>query len=296
MPELRLDNASTPFNLETTLRCGQLFRWKKINDWWFGIVEDRVFKIRQISETLEFEGVNNEFVQSYFRLDDNLPKITSEISRDSLIKKTIKTFSGLRIVRQSPWECLISFICATYKNIPAIKEMIFELSRRFGDELIFEGSSFYTFPKPKVLANATMEELRECKLGFRAKRVLETANLVYRNHFVLDSLKNADYPHARSKLMTLSGVGHKVADCILLFSLEKLEAFPVDIWMKRAICRYYSSYFDSWFIEKLSERKSISRKEYLKIGSFARNYFGEYAGYAQEYLYHFVRTCESMRT
>lgn len=290
MPKLRLDNDSTPFNLEATLRCGQLFRWKKVNDWWFGVTDSKVLKVRQTSEALQFEGFNNEFVKSYFRLDDNLPRITSEISRDSLMKKATQAFLGLRIVRQSPWECLISFICATYKNIPAIEEMIFGLSRKFGAELVFNGDKFYAFPEPEALATATVGELRECKLGFRAKRVLKTANLVYRNQIDLDSLKNTDYAQARSTLMELPGVGNKVADCVLLFSLGKLEAFPVDVWMKRAICSYYSNHFGNMFISKLPQGNSISAKEYNRVGSFARSYFGRYAGYAQEYLFHFIRT------
>lgn len=295
MPTLRLDSDSIPFNMETTLKCGQLFRWKKANDWWFGVTESKVLKVRQTSETLQFEGGNNEFVKNYFRLDDNLPRITSEINRDSLMKKATRAFPGLRIVRQQPWECLISFICATYKNMPAIKEMIFKLSRKFGAELIYKGSKFYAFPEPKALATTTVDELRECKLGFRAKRVLKTANLVYTNQIDLDSLKNTDYAQARSMLMALPGVGNKVADCVLLFSLGKLEAFPIDVWMKRAICKYYSNHFSNMFTDKLSQGSSISAKEYSKISSFAQSYFGRYAGYAQEYLFHFIRTRGSLR-
>lgn len=295
MLKLRLDNDSIPFDLETTLKCGQLFRWKKVNNWWFGVTDSKVLKVRQTSEVLQFQGVNNEFVKNIFRLDDNLPRITSEISRDSLMKKATQAFPGLRIVRQSPWECLISFICATYKNIPAIREMIFELSRKFGAELIFKGDKFYAFPEPKALAAATVDELRECKLGFRAKRVLKTAKLVYRNQVDLNSLKNTDYAQAKSTLMDLPGVGHKVADCVLLFSLGKLEAFPVDVWMTRAICKYYSNHFSKMFISRLSQGRSISAKEYDRISSFAQSYFGRYAGYAQEYLFHFIRTRESLQ-
>lgn len=292
MSKFKIDKSS--FHLDTTLNCGQLFRWKKLGNWWYGIVESSVFKVRQNSEGLEFEGVNRERVQEYFRLDDNLNEITKKINRDTLTQKAIQTFPGLRIVRQPPWECLISFMCSTIKNIPAIKEMIFKLSARFGEELSLQGITFYTFPNTSTLANATLRELRECKLGFRAKRVLDTAKLISQHKIDLESLKNVDYFQAKKALMEFPGVGNKVADCTLLFSLEQLEAFPIDVWMKRVISKFYSSHFDKGFVKALSESRSITNKEYNKMSSFARNYFGEYAGYAQEYLFHYIRNCESI--
>ncbi|MFQ6068304.1 MAG: DNA-3-methyladenine glycosylase family protein [Candidatus Bathyarchaeia archaeon] len=288
--ELKLNMHLTPFDLENTLQCGQLFRWEKRGDWWYGVVEEQVFKVQQIESILEFEGVNVDFVKNYFRLDDNLPQIIFEISRDTLIKQAVQTFLGLRIARQSPWECLISYICATYKNIPAIKSMISELSKQFGDEITFENHDFYTFPDPNVLAKATLYKLRKCKLGFRAKRVRETARIVDCNKIDFKALKRMDYETAKGKLLQLPGVGNKVADCILLFSLEKLEAFPVDIWMRRIIQEHYVHHFDPSFINKFREKKSLSPKEYNRISSFARNYFGKHAGYAQEYLFHFARS------
>ncbi len=287
--KLKLNRRLTPFNLESTLQCGQLFRWKKRGDWWYGIVEWQVFRVRQTNNILEFEGINADLVKKYFRLDDNLREIVSEISRDPLTKRAVQAFLGLRIARQSPWECLISYICATYKNIPAIKRMIFELSKLFGNEIAFENHRFHMFPEPDALADATLNELKRCKLGFRAKRVREIARIVNCNKVDFETMKTYDYETAKSKLLRLPGVGNKVADCVLLFSLEKLEAFPVDVWMKRIIQKHYANYFDSPFIEMLLQKTSISPKEYNRIGSFARNYFGKYAGYAQEYLFHFVR-------
>lgn len=288
--ELKLNKHLTPFDLENTLQCGQLFRWEKHEDWWYGNVEQQVFKVRQTNSVLGFEGTNVDFIRNYFRLDDNLTQIVSEINRDSLIKRAIHAFLGLRIARQSPWECLISYICATYKNIPAIKDMISELSKRFGNEIAFENHVSYTFPEPNVLTNATLDELRKCKLGFRAKRVRETARMVDCSEVDFEALKKIDYETAKDELLRLPGVGNKVADCVLLFSLEKLEAFPVDVWMKRIAQKHYANHFDASFIRKVSEKTSLSTKEYNRIGSFAREYFGKYAGYAQEYLFHFVRS------
>jgi N-glycosylase/DNA lyase len=292
--EIKLDKSKVPFSLEHTLDCGQLFRWQKLGDWWYGVVADRVIKIKQSGERLTFqvflETPNQEFIENYLRLDDNLPSIMSEISKDEHMKKAIRLFCGLRISRQEPWECLISYICATYKSIPAIKKMIFNISRCFGKKLTFDGYDFYTFPKPADLAQVNCKELRSCGLGFRAERVLETAKRIDSGEFSLESLKNRDYLEARRELLGLPGVGHKVADCVLLFSLEKLEAFPIDVWMKRAATTLYASHFDSSFIKRVASKGSITPKEYETISSFGRKYFGRYAGYAQEYLFHLLRT------
>ena len=291
--KIQLDRSIVPFSLEHTLRCGQLFRWEKLGDWWYGVVEDKVVKIRQIADRLMFqtfpEKINAEFIENYFRLDDDLPSILSQIDKDEHIRRAIQRFHGLRISRQEPWECLISYICATYKNIPAIKNMILNLSKRFGRKITFNGHDFYTFPKPGDLAHASLEEIRSCGLGFRAERVLETSKILDRGEFILEDLRKMDYEKAKQELLSLPGVGQKVADCVLLFSLDKLEAFPVDIWMKRVALDFYSSYFERSFIERISSKSSIAPREYEAISSFGREYFGKYAGYAQEYLFHLSR-------
>jgi N-glycosylase/DNA lyase len=292
--EIKLDRSTVPFSLEHTLDCGQLFRWEKLGDWWYGVVADRVVKIKQSGERLIFqvfpETPHQGFIESYLRLDDNLPSIMSEVSKDEHMREAIKLFCGLRINRQEPWECLISYICATYKSIPAIKKMINSISKQFGKKLTFDGYDFYTFPKPTDLAQVNCKDLRSCGLGFRAERVLETAKRVDSGEFALEALKRLDYGKARRELLVLPGVGPKVADCVLLFSLEKLEAFPIDVWMKRAATNLYASHFDSSFIKRVSSKTSITPKEYETISSFGREYFGRYAGYAQEYLFHLLRT------
>jgi len=291
--EIQLDRSTVPFSLEHTLRCGQLFRWEKLGDWWYGVVEDKVVKIRQIADKLMFqtfpEKTTAEFIENYFRLDDNLLSILSQINKDEHIRKAIQRFHGLRISRQEPWECLISYICATYKNIPAIKNMILNLSKRFGEKITFNGHNFYTFPRPSDLAQASLKEIRSCKIGFRAERVLETSKILDRGEFKLEDLRKMGYEKARQKLLSLPGVGQKVADCVLLFSLDKLEAFPVDIWIKRMVLKFYLNYFEHPFIERVSSKSSITPWEYETIGSFGRKYFGKYAGYAQEYLFSLSR-------
>ncbi len=287
---LTLDEHVTPFDLESTLHCGQLFRWKKVGDWWYGVVEGKVIKARQEKMVLEFEGAAPDFISGYFRMKDNLPKIVSEIRQDPLIAKAVNAYPGLRLVRQNPWECLVSYICATYKNIPSIKHMVLELSKRFGEEITFEDCTYHGFPEPETLAHSNIHELRTCKLGFRAKRVKEAAKIVDCRQLEFEDLRATDYETARDALLQVPGVGNKVADCVLLFSLDKLEAFPIDIWIKRVIQELYTDHFDASFIKKISTRRSLSAKEYSVISAFARGHFGEFAGYAQEYLYHFMRT------
>jgi len=292
--EIKLNSSKVPFSLEHTLDCGQLFRWEKFGDWWYGVVSDRIVKIKQDNERLMFnffpETANHGFIENYLRLDDNLPSILSQMCKDEYMRNAINLFCGLRLCRQEPWECLISYICATYKSIPAIKKMIINLSRCYGKKLTFDGHEFYTFPQPTDLAQTCSKKLRSCGLGFRAERLLETAKLVNSGELDLKSLKRLNYHEAKRILLRLPGVGQKVADCVLLFSLEKLEAFPIDVWIKRAATTFYASHFDSAFIKRVTDKSSITPKEYATIGSFGREYFGNYAGYAQEYLFHFLRT------
>ena len=279
-----------PFDLDLSVCCGQVFRWQKIDGWWYGVVGENVFKIRQCGSELEFNGVGGEFVKCYFGLNDDLDRITRCIERDDYIKAALRRFRGLRIVRQEPWECLISFICATYKNIAAIQKMLFQISMKFGEKRVFDGLDFYVFPTVKKLALASENGLRECSLGYRAKYVQATAKKIYKEKFDLESLKTMPYAEARKKIVELPGVGLKVADCVLLFSLEKLEAVPVDVWIKRVILNHYANYLPAAFVKKLLSHDSLSNSEYEKLGAFGRSYFGEYAGYAQEYLFHYERT------
>ncbi len=222
-------------------------------------------------------------------MDDDLPEIISQISSDDCIRRAVRSCTGLRIIRQQPWECLISYICATHKNIPAIKNVISNLSKEFGRRVTFDQHDFYTFPKPSALAKASIEQLKACKLGFRADRVRETARIIHEQQLDLESLREASYESARATLRSLPGVGPKVADCVLLFSLDKLEAFPVDVWMRRAILEYYSDHFPPAFIERMKEKGSCTPRDYREIRLFSQTYFGRYAGYAQEYLFAMIR-------
>jgi N-glycosylase/DNA lyase len=278
------------FNLDVTLCCGQVFRWDKKGEWWYGVARNNVFKIRQVNQELEFANADKRFIMHYFGLDDDLKKISAEIGKDEYILNALREFWGLRIIRQDPWECLVSYICATYKSIAAIKQMLSRLSRKFGERVTLDGCDFYSFPTPKKLAKATESALMACSLGYRAKYVLATSRRIFENNFSLESLKQMPYHQAKKELVAFPGVGLKVADCVLLFSLGKSEAFPVDIWVKRVILKHYAAHFPKAFIEKISSHDSLSNGEYERLNEFGRKYFGIYAGYAQEYLYHYERT------
>ena len=281
---------SVPFDLDVSICCGQVFRWKKIDEWWYGVVGEKIFKIRQYSAELEFEGVTSEFVKCYFGLNDDLELIIRTIGKDDYIKAALHRFEGLRIVRQEPWECLISFICATYKSIAAIQQMLNKISIKFGEKRVFEGLDLYIFPSAKTLAFASENGLLECGLGYRAKYVQATAKKICEEKFDLKSLKSMPYLEARNKLVEFPGVGLKVADCVLLFSLEKMEALPVDVWIKRVILNHYASQLPETLVKKLLSHNSLTNGEYEKLNAFGRSYFGRYAGYAQEYLFHYERS------
>jgi N-glycosylase/DNA lyase len=252
-------------------------------------VGDIVFKIRQAGDRIEYEHAGTQFVKHYIGLEADLSQIYIEIDRDPNIHAAITAFKGLRIVNQDPWECLISYICATYKNIPAIEQMLDNLCRKFGKLVNFENRIFHAFPTAQTLSRAGISDLAKCGLGYRTKYVSETARRVSENKIDFSQLMRLDYETAKKELMQLSGVGPKVADCVLLFSFGKTEAFPVDIWIKRMMLKHYAVHFSKDFVEKAASQNSISPSEYRVMNSSGRQYFGRYAGYAQEYLYHYVR-------
>ncbi len=278
-----------PFYLDVTLCCGQVFRWDKLSEWWYGVAGERVFKVRQLGNEVEFAGVEWEFVKDYFGLDVDLQTILDSVNKDVHIRKALREYWGLRLIRQNPWECLISYICATYKSIPAIKHMLNNMAQKFGKKVSFDGYEFFTFPECRKLAGATLQELAACGLGYRAKYVLETSRRICESGFNLEGLRKLPYSVAKKVLMEFPGVGAKVADCVLLFSLGKTEAFPVDVWVKRVIMNHYEDKLEPEVFQRLTMHNSLSSGDYARLNEFGRSYFGEFAGYAQEYLYHFER-------
>jgi N-glycosylase/DNA lyase len=282
---------SHPFDLNLTLCCGQAFRWDSQDDWWCGVTHGKVVRIKQEGDALEFENVDRDFLMNYFGLDDDLLQVLSQINKDKYVEKAVETCRGLRILRQEPWECLISYICATYKNIASIKRMLLALSTKFGEPTFFKERTYHAFPAPEALAEASLKDLAKCELGYRAKYVLQTAKAVCANDFDFAGLRRLPYEEAKAVLLEFPGVGQKVADCVLLFSLGKYEAFPVDVWIRRVLLRHYAQHFPEEFVQKISQEESLDESQYKRLNLFGRKYFGKYAGYAQEYLYHYERAC-----
>ncbi len=260
-----------PFQLDLTVSCGQAFRWRKQNGFWYAPVKDKVWKVRQEGDTLWYDGPTEEELVRYFGLDVPLNTILDEIDTDPLIHAAIETCRGLRIIRQDPWECLISYICATCANIPGITMRIENLSKSYGRRVEADGSVFYTFPKAERLAAEEICSVRACKVGYRDTYICTAAKTAAENPRWAEEIRSLPYLSAKERLMTLPGVGPKVADCVLLFAFEKYEAFPIDVWIERILRTKY-----------LGGAQKLS---YNKAGTFARDHFGQYAGYAQEYLF-----------
>jgi N-glycosylase/DNA lyase len=265
-----------PFDLDRTLSCGQAFRWERVEGWWQGIVEGRAIRIQQDADLLTFSGVDAEFICDYFRLDQDLPGILTSIDRDPVIARAIQECWGLRLVRQQPWECLASYICATNTNIPAVKRRVALMAERFGGPVDGPFGIAYTFPEPEVLASAPFDDLWDCRLGYRTDYVSSAAALVAEHPDWVERVAALPLEDARQVLMELRGVGPKVADCVLLFAFGSFEAFPVDVWVHRIMAATY--------LPDIAGR-SCKPSDYERIRRFAQNYFGKYAGYAQEYLY-----------
>lgn len=277
MPRITLA-PDQPFSLDQTLACGQVFRWvQEADGWWYGIVSNRVIKIRQDGTTLTFEGADTKFIRNYFSLDLDLKKVIKQIDRDPFIHAAIRRCAGLRLVRQPPWECLISYICSTNSNIPTIRRRIASIAEQFGNAIEFEGKTCFSFPGPASISCEGHDGLTVCKLGYRQPYVHRTSCSIEDEKQWEEMIRSLPYEDARKELMKLHGVGPKAADCILLFAFEKYEAFPVDVWIRRIMQQNY--------LTTLDLEAGLTNRDYDTIRRFAREHFGEYCGYAQEYLF-----------
>ena len=277
MPRITLA-ADQPFSLDQTLMCGQVFRWEQAADgWWYGVVNDKVIKIRQNGSNLAFTGTTPAFIRHYFSLDLDLKKVIESIDHDPFIHVAISRCTGLRLVRQPPWECLISYICSTNSNIPTIRRRIASLAEQFGKPIEFEGKTYYTFPGPASLSCEGHDGLTICKLGYRQPYVFRTSCSIEDEKQWEETIRSLPYEDARNEMMKLHGVGPKAADCILLFAFQKYEAFPVDVWIRRIMQQNY--------LPTLDLAAGLTNRDYDTIRRFSREHFGEYCGYAQEYLF-----------
>ena len=294
-----------PLDPIRTINSGQVFLWEKYNNSWYGIDGNYVLKLtiknkesynfyenRKHHFGLENSEIeynsfpeNKNWIYHFFRLGDNQEKINKTLSKDKIIFNIHKKYKGLRLIRQDPFQCIISFVCASNTNIKRIKFMLKNISRKFGKKVTYNDIDFNLFPNVNELSKASIQDLIECGLGYRAKFVKSISNEIKCN-LDLKSLKDMKYINAKSELTKLFGIGNKIADCVLLFSLEKTEAFPIDIWVYRSLCQYYGWMFGDSNIRK---SKKISENEYKLVHDKIHNYFGEYSGYVQQYLYYHIR-------
>ncbi|MCH8915404.1 MAG: DNA repair protein [Thaumarchaeota archaeon] len=265
-------------NVENSINSGQVFLWKKNGDYWVGVNGQDVLRIDKNGIIESYQNLKTDF----FRKNDDLDEIIKSISKDKTVRKAVKKYVGLRILKQDPFQCLISFIVSSNSNIQKIKTNLENISRKFGTKIEFENQEFFLFPDPERLGKASINEITSCGVGYRAKFIKEAANMIFSKEIDFESLKKSNYFETKKSICSIPGVGNKVADCIMLFSLNKLEAFPLDRWMIRILEKYYSNEF-------YSETKTITEKQYNILHEKIVNHFGPYAGYAQQFLFKMER-------
>ena len=275
------------FELKHIFECGQCFRWNLEDDGSYtGVVTDNVLNVKKLQDDIIIKGICKDNIEDvcikYFDLDTDYEQIKQELSKiDDNLKLSIKYGEGIRILNQDLWETLISFIISANNNIPRIKGIIERLSKKYGKEIKWNDKSYYTFPTPEELSKATVKDLRLLGLGFRDTRVYETTKMVKEKQIDLEKLEEMkDVNKLREELLKFSGVGPKVADCIMLFSMKKYEVFPIDVWVKRVMTELY-----------LNDEKNTNLSN-KKILEFAENKFGNLAGLAQQYLFYWRRELE----
>jgi N-glycosylase/DNA lyase len=273
--------AARDYDLAATLTSGQAFRWHQQDRWWAGVIGNRWVRLRSEPGSITAETVGPvtdwDWLAHYLQLQVDLGEVLREFPDDEPMRAAVAACRGLRLLRQDPWECLASFILSSTKQIVQIRQIITLLCERYGEPLaVVPGwPPAFTFPPASRLARATEAELRACKMGFRAPYLRATADMIASGLF--DPFRVQDLPVevARAELMKLPGVGRKIADCVLLFAYGCQPAFPVDVWVMKALRQLYFPH----------RRVSLRR-----LHRFAATHFGPRAGYAQQYLFHYMRT------
>lgn len=267
------------YDLAATLSSGQAFRWRCVEGAWEGVVAGRWVRLAQdargISATTSEPQAGWRWLADYLQVEADYAAILGSFPDDAPMRAARAACHGLRLLRQEPWECLASFICSSTKQIVQIQQIVSLLCERFGGQVASPRGCAFAFPAAERLARATEAELRACKMGFRAPNLLATARRIARGAPELDRLRAMTCAQARAALMDLPGVGPKIADCVLLFAFGFQEAFPQDVWIRRTLRGLY-----------FRGRKVTD----AKLADFAATHFGDWAGYAQQYLFHAART------
>ena len=271
------------FDLALTLRSGQVFRWRQglspqgTVPVFTGWINSSWTRVSQREDRLLVQGTSESSVLNFFSLDVDLPALTQAIDVDPVIHEALQRYPGLRVIRQDPWECAASFMLSAYNNIPRLTGMIETLSKRFGEPcggLTPRGQTPVRFPRPEALENVSERILRNCGLGYRAPYLKAMSQAVASGRMDLERLRALEDEELRQALLALPGIGEKVVECVMLFAYGRGAAFPVDVWIGRAMRGWYF------------RRRKVSDK---KIREFARKHFGPYCGWAQQSLYCFAR-------
>lgn len=272
------------FNITHIFECGQCFRWNRIDEnTYIGVIKGAVIKVKQEENKIIFTGNSEkdfkDTINYYFDLKTNYTEYKNKLSNiDDFMEESIKFGDGIRILKQDLWECIISFIISANNNIPRIKKIIERISKEYGKEIEFEGNIYYEFPTPEELSKASIEDLRALGTGFRDKRIFNTTKMILEKKVDLEKItKFESSEEMREELLKLDGVGPKVADCILLFSLKRLDVFPIDVWVRRVM--------NDLYIHNEIEEK-VNKQQLQKL---AEEKFGNLAGMAQQYLFYWKR-------
>ena len=307
------------YDLAATLDSGQAFRWQPRDDSWLGVIGRRPVRLTSLRDGIRAQTAGPvadwQWLRDYLQTEVDLDAVLRTFPDDTPMRDAVAACRGLRVLRQDPWECLASFILSSTKQIVQIRQIVALLCERFGEPInrsaatsstnlvaadvsplhlirsnvradsrrllrfggsgLYENHLFHSFPTAERLAAATEAELRACKMGFRAPHLLAAARQIANGKFDLERLRHLPQAEAREELMKLRGVGHKIADCVLLSAFGFDGAFPVDVWVERALRQLYFP------------RRRVSAK---RLQHFAATHFGPHAGYAQQYLFHYMRT------
>lgn len=265
------------FKLEISMDCGQIFGWEKDGSTYWGTIGPAAVRLcGQVGEIgFAAEGAAAGDIMHFLGLDEDLDRILRSITVDAFMDEVVSCVRGLRLLKQDPWHCLCSYILSANNRVDRIDKLVKEIAREYGRSHTIDGKLVYSLPPSADLSGCAESGLRACGVGFRAPYLLYAARMVADGTIDFAAIDAMPYDDARELLKTIPGVGDKIADCVLLFAFSKYEAFPVDVWIKRAVEQVY---FNS---------RSIKPEEVRKFG---REHFGEYAGYAQEYIYYYART------
>ena len=274
------------FDLEKTLDSGQVFHWQKVGDGFVGTIGELPLHVEQEEDVLKVRCGGTpqparqrralpRVVARYFALDHPLAEICDSFPNDPVMTAARNFCHGLRIIRQPKWECLATFICSSMKQVAHIRQISLELRKRFGEQQRIGDQLVYTFAPPRRIAQASEKELRDCKLGYRAKNLRSTARLVSSGQADLEAWSALSDTELRKQLCSLPGVGPKIANCVMLFAYERLRAFPIDVWIERVLKQHY-----------FSRRRKMTAQ---RLRQFSETYFGQHGGYAQQYLFHHAR-------